>query len=195
MTQIPPLHRPEAPPLLRPRPIFDKPFETLVGAAVLLVAMIFVAVVIKRTDSTSPRSYPLFAEFQNLQGIAVGNAVKISGIKVGEVRNVSLDRDSYQARLEIGVNKGIDIPDDTLITIGSEGLLGGQYIRLLPGGSDNMLKPGEKFHYSQGSVDLSELLGKIFMSAGQSQSQSSQPDGQGQTGQGQTSPQAKGKQP
>ncbi|MCX8505103.1 MAG: outer membrane lipid asymmetry maintenance protein MlaD [Alphaproteobacteria bacterium] len=154
---------------LRRKPIFEKPFETAIGALVLLVAVGFIVFVIQRTDLAGHKTYPLYANFQSAQGIAVGSAVKMSGIKIGEVRNITLDPDTYLARVEIGVNFDVKLPDDSLITIGSEGLLAGQYIRILPGASESMLKTGAKFAYAQGGVDLSELLGKVFMSGGQAQ--------------------------
>ena len=159
---------------LRRKPIFEKPFETFIGAMVLLVAVGFISFIIQRTDLAGHKTYPLYANFQSAQGIAIGSAVKMSGIKIGEVRSIALDADTYLARVEIGVNNDVKLPEDTLITIGSEGLLGGQYIRLMPGASDTMLKAGAKFAYAQGSVDLSELLGKVFMSGGQTQNSNGQ---------------------
>ena len=165
---------------LRRKPIFEKPFETAIGALVLLVAIGFIFFVIQRTDLARHKTYPLYANFQSAQGIAVGSAVKMSGIKIGEVRNIALEPETYLARVELGVNNNITLPEDSLITIGSDGLLGGQYVRILPGGSDSMLKSGAKFAYAQGGVDLSELLGKVFMSGGQTQTSNGQNSEQNQ---------------
>ncbi|MDI9407895.1 MAG: outer membrane lipid asymmetry maintenance protein MlaD [Candidatus Pacebacteria bacterium] len=140
--------------------------ETLVGTGVLLVAVLFAFYTFSTTNSTSRNSYSLLAQFQSVQGVGIGTAVKISGIKVGTVRSVKLDPTSFLAMVELTINDEVKIPDDSIVTIGSEGLLGGNYIRLLVGGSDGVLKNGDRFQYSQGAVDLSDLLGKVFMSAG-----------------------------
>ena len=140
--------------------------ETLVGTGVLLVAAIFALYTFSATNSTSRSSYNLRAQFQSVQGIGVGTPVKISGIRIGTVKSIKLDPKSFQALVEMAINQEVQIPDDSIVTIGSEGLLGGNYVRLLVGGSDEALKNGDRFQYSQGAVDLSDLLGKVFMSAG-----------------------------
>ena len=139
--------------------------ETIVGTGVLLVAAVFAVYSFSVTNSSGGSSYNLLAQFQSIQGIGVGTDVKISGIKIGTVKAVKLDPQTYQAMVELTINQDVKIPDDSTVTIGSEGLLGGSYIRLLVGGSDGVLKNGDRFQYSQGAVDLADLLGKVFMSA------------------------------
>ena len=160
--------------------------ETLVGTGVLLVAVFFVLYSSSVTNSSSGSSYNLRAQFQSVQGVGVGTAVKISGIKVGSVKKIKLDPESYQALVELAINQEVKIPDDSTVTIGSEGLLGGNYIRLLIGGSDEVLKNGDRFQYSQGSVDLSDLLGKVFMSASNNASANKAGSASGEVNSGQT---------
>ncbi|MCX8501455.1 MAG: MlaD family protein, partial [Alphaproteobacteria bacterium] len=94
--------------------------ETIVGTGVLLVAAIFAIYIFSATNSSSSSSYNLRAQFQSIQGIGVGTAVKISGIKVGTVKSVKLDPQSYQAAVELAINQDIQIPDDSTVMIGSE---------------------------------------------------------------------------
>ena len=139
--------------------------ETLVGGTVLIVAIIFAIFVFRLNHNSSMRGYSLNADFQSVQGVALGTPVKLSGIAIGEVKSINLDSKSFRARLEFTINQGIEIPDDSVVTISNEGLLGGPYVRILPGGSDESFKPGDRFQYSQGPVDIADLLGKVFMAA------------------------------
>lgn len=139
--------------------------ETLVGALVLLVAAIFGYFTYSVSEIGGGKGYLLEAQFQNLDGITPGTDVKLSGIKVGRVTGVVLDPKTYLAMLQIDIHNDVQIPVDTVAVVATEGLLGGRYVKLLPGASDDNLKPGARIQYTQGPVDIAELLGRVFFSA------------------------------
>jgi phospholipid/cholesterol/gamma-HCH transport system substrate-binding protein len=139
--------------------------ETLVGALVLLVAAIFGYFTYSVSEISGSKGYVLEAQFQNLDGITPGTDVKLSGIKVGRVIGVILDPKTYLAMLQIDIRNDVQIPVDTVAVVATEGLLGGRYVKLLPGASDDNLKPGARIQYTQGPVDIAELLGRVFFSA------------------------------
>lgn len=139
--------------------------ETLVGALVLAVAGVFAYFSYNASSVGSTHGYTFQAQFDNLDGINPGTDVKIAGIKVGSVNKVTLDPKTYFAMLELDLQQTVPVPVDTVAVVATEGLLGGRYIKLLPGASDDLMKPGARFQYTQGPVDIAELLGKVFFSA------------------------------
>jgi phospholipid/cholesterol/gamma-HCH transport system substrate-binding protein len=143
--------------------------ETLIGLAVVLVAgaFFYYAAVTTKSGPTAG-GYELIAKFDRVDGIAVGSDVKLSGIKIGAVSGQDLDQKTYRAVIRMAIQPDINIPDDSAIKITNEGLLGGAYLSIAPGGSDVMLKAGQEFGTTQGAVDLIGLLSRAFLSGSSS---------------------------
>ena len=148
----------------------DNLVETLVGFGVIVVAAIFIFYGYSAMDSSSSDGYVISAEFDRVDGLTIGSDVRMSGIKVGTVTALSLDPQSYAANVSIIIGSDIDLPDDTSAKITSEGLLGGNYISLSAGGSEDMLSGGDEILYTQGSVDLIGLVSQALFSAGDQES-------------------------
>lgn len=140
--------------------------EALIGAAVIAVASWFAVYGYSRTQGGGGSGYELLAKFPQVGGINVGSEVKVSGVKVGTVTAQRLDPKSYQAEIRFTVDKSVQLPIDTIAKITSEGLLGGSYILLSPGGETEYLKPGEQIEQTQGSVDLMGLIGQAIYKSG-----------------------------
>ena len=147
----------------------DNLVETLVGFGVIVVAAIFVVYGYSVTDSSGD-GYVVSAEFDRVDGLTIGSDVRMSGIKIGTVTALSLDAQSYAANVSMIIGSDIDLPDDTSAKITSEGLLGGNYISLSAGGSEDMLSGGDEILYTQGSVDLIGLVSQALFSAGDKES-------------------------
>lgn len=136
--------------------------EVLVGGAVLAVALGFLAFVGTSTGlSGGGTGYPLTASFRSADGISVGTDVRLAGVKIGTVTGIGLNPETFRADATITVGAGIEIPDDSAIAISSEGLLGGNFVEILPGGSPFTLEAGAEFTSTQGSVSLVTLLMKF----------------------------------
>ena len=110
----------------------DNLVETLVGAAVLVVAAMFVIYGYSVTEADSGDGYSLNAQFDRVDGLTIGSDVRMSGIKIGTVTALQLDPQSYYANAEFTIGGDIELPDDTSAKITSEGLLGGNYVSLFP---------------------------------------------------------------
>ncbi len=134
--------------------------ETLIGAVVLCVAGGFLYYASQNADFGGGGSYPLSAEFYKADGISAGGDVRVSGVKVGTVESVALDEQTYQAKITIAMRSGVKLPSDSSAKIASDGLLGGSYVSIEPGGSEYMLESGEVIEHTQGSVSLLDLIGK-----------------------------------
>lgn len=135
--------------------------ETLMGAVVLAITGGFLYFAFSNSSVGAANGTTYFARFDKVDGLAIGGEVKISGINVGTVTGQRLDEETYSAIVEINIASSIKLPEDTFAKITSEGLLGGNYLVLDPGGSDVMLEPGDEIVETQGSVDFLGLLDKF----------------------------------
>lgn len=137
--------------------------ETLVGIGVLAVAGLFLAYAYDSSGrALTARTYSLNAVFGRVDGVTPGAEVRIAGVKVGAVSDSVLDPKTYEARVRLSVANGVDIPEDSIAKIVSDGLLGGAHVAIEPGGSDIMLAQGDTISITQGSVDLLGLAMKAF---------------------------------
>jgi phospholipid/cholesterol/gamma-HCH transport system substrate-binding protein len=140
--------------------------ETLIGAVVLVVAGLFLVFAYSAANVRSTMGgYELSAKFDRVDGLNVGGDVRLSGIKVGSIVAQDLDPATYQARVRINVDGKVKLPDDSSAKIASEGLLGGNYLAIEPGGSETMLKHGGEIKFTQGSVNLLDLIGQAMFGA------------------------------
>lgn len=136
--------------------------EVLVGGAVLAVAIGFMVYAGQVTGFSGRQpEYALNASFRSADGVSVGTDVRLAGVKVGRVTGVELDPQTFRAATRFSVREGIEVPDDSAVAISSEGLLGGNYVEILPGGSPFYLEPGAEIEFTQGSVSLVSLLMKF----------------------------------
>ena len=101
------------------------------------------------------------ASFNKIDGVSVGTDVVISGIKVGEVKQIFI-KDNYP-QISMNVNKNIKISDDSSVSIQTDGLFGKKFLLIEIGGNDVYLKNGEKFSFSEDSIVIEDLLGKIIL--------------------------------
>jgi phospholipid/cholesterol/gamma-HCH transport system substrate-binding protein len=151
--------------------------ETIIGAIVVAVALLFIAFAYMRTGSGSLSGYEIQARLPRVDGLGVGTDVRLSGIKIGSVSDLTLDPKNYLVTLHMNIRDDIKIPDDSSLMVTSSGLLGSSYVSLTPGGSDKMLAAGGMIQNSQGSVDLMSLVGR-FIGGGNNQGQQPKPQPQ-----------------
>lgn len=155
--------------------------ETAIGAVVFGAALFFLifsySTAHQGEASMSSGSYRIIGMFDNVGGLKIGDAVMISGVKVGAIRNIMLDPQLYRARVTVDVSNDIKLARDTSARIASEGLLGGKYLELLPGGDDNNLEDGDVVKMTQSATNLEDLLGRFIFSASSSKSDKSEEDG------------------
>lgn len=137
--------------------------EVVAGAAVLAVALGFLVYAGQHTGyaTTDSGSYSLKASFRSVEGVKVGTDVRLAGVKVGTVTDLTLNPQTFYADATVSVKNGIELPDDSAIVISSEGLLGGNFVEIQPGGSPDMLAPGAEIEDTQGAVSLISLLMKF----------------------------------
>jgi len=134
--------------------------ELLAGFATLAVAAGFLLWAAGGVP-TGRGGYELTASFPDVDGVEVGTEVRLAGVRVGRVTAISLNPQTYMADARISVPDGIVLPADSAAIIQSDGLLGGAYIQIQPGGSMDNLAPGDEIEEVQGAVSLLQLMMKF----------------------------------
>jgi phospholipid/cholesterol/gamma-HCH transport system substrate-binding protein len=139
--------------------------ETIVGALVLVVAGVFVFYAFAKSDRAAGQDgYEIIARFGRIDGLKRGADVTLSGVKIGTVTSIDLDRKTYQAIVHMAVSSSVQVPADTNAKIVAESLLGGMVVVLDPGGDKTMIKPGGEVANTQDAISFTELLAKFMFS-------------------------------
>jgi phospholipid/cholesterol/gamma-HCH transport system substrate-binding protein len=142
--------------------------ETVMGAIVLLAAAGFVMLAYEAADVKGNGGYEIAAEFGSTGGLSVGDDVRISGIKVGQITAQQLDPITYVAKVSMAIEPTIKIPSDSSARITAASLLGGNYLELMPGAATEMLAAGAVIYDTRDPISLSDLLGKAVFSSNNS---------------------------
>ena len=126
-------------------------------------ALLFLALKVGNlaTFSTS-QSYHVLARFSNIGGLKARAPVKSAGVVVGRVASIRFDNESYEALVEMDVDRAYQFPRDTTAKILTSGILGEQYVGLEAGGDANMLKDGERMRLTQSAVVLENLISQFL---------------------------------
>jgi phospholipid/cholesterol/gamma-HCH transport system substrate-binding protein len=133
--------------------------EVLVGGIVVGIAIAFTVYVMQVAGiSTGSSSYHIHAAFRSAEGVKVGTDVRLAGVKVGTVAVLSLDSETYKAKSTLAIDQDVLIPDDSSLAVASEGLLGGNFVEVVPGASFDYLAAGDEIVDTQGSISLIQLM-------------------------------------
>ncbi|STZ77128.1 outer membrane lipid asymmetry maintenance protein MlaD [Bergeriella denitrificans] len=142
--------------------------EFWVGLFVLLgaVAVGFLAFRVAGGTSvgSSSGSYTVYADFSDIGGLKAGAPIKAAGVLVGRVSDITLDPQSYQARVSLNLDKQYAFSSDVSAQILTSGLLGEQYIGLMQGGDPENLAAGDTISLTSSALVLENLIGKFMTS-------------------------------
>lgn len=138
--------------------------ETILGAVVIVVAGVFLYFAYNTANLQKVDGYIVEAEFSTIEGLKVGGDIRISGVKIGSIVGLDLNPDNFLARASLSIDPSIKLPLDTVAIVTSEGLLGGKYLELQPGGDEELLENGDMIEYTQASPSLEKLIGQVLFS-------------------------------
>lgn len=132
----------------------------------LLVAAVFVVFAVTNSGrgNLAGPAVTLTAKFDRIDGLAPGADVRIAGVKVGSVVDQRIDPQTFLAVLTFRIDGSLRIPADSSAEIASEGLLGGRFVSIVPGGADRVLGNGGQITITQSAVSLESLLGRFIFS-------------------------------
>ena len=149
----------------------SRAIDVSTGLFVLLgfAAIVFlVTQITNREFSLRSESYRLQAQFENVGGLKAGAPVSMAGVTIGRVESIGYDMDLFKAVATLRIDSRYDqIPNDSDASILTAGLLGGQYIGITPGGSDESFRDGDQVEFVQDAIVLENLISKyLFSQAG-----------------------------
>lgn len=139
--------------------------ETVMGAVVLAVAGMFVFFAYSTAEVKAIKGYQVSAAFYKIGGLNKGGDVRISGIKVGTVTEQGLDPETFDAVVKMSISPDIKLPVDTVASIASEGMMGGKYVRLEPGGEKTFIADGGSITNTRDFRSLEDQVGEIIFLA------------------------------
>ena len=139
--------------------------ETILGAVVLLVAGMFVYFTYNTAQVKAIDGYNIKASFFKIGGLTTGSDVRINGIKVGTVTNARLDLETFDAVIEMSIKPDIKLPTDTIAAIGSEGIVGGKYVRITPGSAKETISDNGSISETKDFRSLEDQVGEIIFLA------------------------------
>jgi phospholipid/cholesterol/gamma-HCH transport system substrate-binding protein len=132
--------------------------EVIVGFFLLLglLALGYLAVKLGKMEVVGGSGYTVHAIFSNVAGLRVGSPVEIAGVDVGWVEGIQLK--NYQAAVAFRIKDGVQLPEDSIASIRTKGLIGEQLVRISPGGAERNLLPGDEIKETEPPVDIMELI-------------------------------------
>lgn len=136
--------------------------ETAVGIFVLIgiICVGYLTIRLGKMEWFGADHYSVSAQFQSISGLNTGASVEVAGVQIGKVDSISLDKEEMVAVVKMKIQKGVVLTDDVIASIKTAGLIGDKYIQLTPGGSDEILKPGDTIIETESAIDLEELISK-----------------------------------
>ncbi len=133
--------------------------EVIVGGVVIAAAAGFLIYAGQFSGVGGPAgAYELSAQFRSAEGVTVGTDLRLAGVKVGTVTGLDLNPETFRATARFAIDDDIVLPDDTAVVVASEGLLGGTFIEVVPGGSSFNYEPGDEIIDTESSVSIISLL-------------------------------------
>jgi phospholipid/cholesterol/gamma-HCH transport system substrate-binding protein len=136
--------------------------ETVVGIFVVigLVCIGYMTVKLGNVGFLGDNTYSLYAKFNTVTGLREGNPVNMLGLEIGKVEKFTLDQKNEQVKVEFKINKGIEIFDDAIASVKTEGLIGDKYVSIDPGGSGDLLANGDSITDTNSPTDIMDLISK-----------------------------------
>ena len=125
-----------------------------------LITIVIITIITLKEKKNNPNYTIAKANFNRIDGITIGSEIRMAGIKIGNVYDIKLEKN--KPTILFNFKKQILIPEDSSISIQTDGLFGDKYVVIEPGGSENNLKTGEQLYYTEDALLLEDLLKKII---------------------------------
>ena len=145
-----------------------RPVETIMGLVVLVVATLFMMFAYNVSDLQVVKGYEINARFLKVGGLNTGADVRINGIKVGTVISQEINPIDYMVDVKLSILPNISLPEDSVISVAGDGLMGDKFIKIQPGISDKKLSQGDIAKNIKDAKSLEDMVGEIiFMVTGE----------------------------
>ena len=136
--------------------------ETVVGLFVLagIICVGYLTIRLGKMEILGNNTYTVYGRFESVTGLTKGASIEIAGVQIGQVSDITLDKERYVAVVAMKIEKGIKLTDDVIASLKTAGLIGDKFVKLTPGGSNIVLKDGDIITETESGVDLEELISK-----------------------------------
>ncbi len=136
--------------------------ETGVGFFLIigLLCLAYLSVKLGDVNLFGTKQYTVKARFASITGLKEGSGVEIAGVTVGKVSKIHLDK--YEALIELLINSGVRIQEDSIASIRTQGIIGDKYVKILPGGSEEYIKDNGEIFETESAIELEELVSKYI---------------------------------
>lgn len=136
--------------------------ETAVGIFVVIgiLCVGYLTIKLGKMELMGDNYYPIYARFESVSGLSKGAYVEMAGVQIGQVESIALDQEMLVAKVKMKIQKDVVLTDDVIASVKTSGLIGDKYIKISPGGSDEVLKPGDIITETESALDLEELISK-----------------------------------
>ena len=163
--------------------------DLLVGLFVLvgLGAIAYLSFSVGGLSYSGPGGFTVYASFDQTGGLKPRAPVVLSGVKVGQVKAITLDK-SFRARAELDLDPSLKLPTDTMASIVTAGILGDRYVSLQLGGEEQVLKSGDALNFTESALILENLIGKFMYGKSNGNSESGDQGGSSGGSSGSSSP-------
>lgn len=142
--------------------MYKRSSEIMVGIFVIIGAscMVYLSVSLGGVNIFGSPYYKITAQFDSVTGLKKGATLELSGVQVGKVLDIDLK--DYRANVTLGVLRGVELSEDTIASIRTKGVIGDKFVKFTPGGSDEILKPGDELVETESAISLEELISKYI---------------------------------
>jgi phospholipid/cholesterol/gamma-HCH transport system substrate-binding protein len=140
--------------------------QLLTGIFVMIgiASFTYIAVTIGGVRFTQQPGYTLTARFTSISGLQAGAIVEAAGVRIGTVSDIQFDPESYEAIVSLRINEGVPVQEDAIAGIRTQGIIGEKFIKIIPGGFEELLTDGMEIYETESAVNLEELVSKYMFS-------------------------------
>jgi phospholipid/cholesterol/gamma-HCH transport system substrate-binding protein len=142
--------------------------ELSVGAFVVLgvLCLTYLALNLGELDLGHEDAYEVMARFGSVSGLRKGALVEIGGVRSGTVREITLDPKTFEAVVALALDSTVQLPVDAIASVRTAGIIGDKYIKISPGGADELIDAGGEIVETESSISLEELISKYIFEGG-----------------------------
>jgi len=142
--------------------MYGKKTEISVGIFMILgiTCLVYLSVNLGGIALFGSDSFRIEARFGSIEGLEVAASVEIAGVPVGKVKRITLEENEALVLMEI--KNGTQITDDTIASIRTKGVIGDKFVKLSPGGSDDLLEDQGFLMNTESAISLEELVSKYI---------------------------------
>lgn len=136
--------------------------ETGVGIFLIvgLICLGYLSMKLGDVNLFGTKQYPVKARFANVSGLKQGSTVEIAGVPIGKVSRIDLN--NYEAMVELLINPGVQLQEDSIASIRTQGIIGDKYVKIKTGGADEYIEHGGELLETESAIELEELVSKYI---------------------------------